>query len=320
MRQFIAAACLLASAPLSAAQEFRGAWAGSVCKDGSCSSKFDSPRQEFLARGPAEPLPPAGEGYVNAGPGVCHFRGRAPVGEFLASVGQQQCQELCTADAACWGFSRDPASGACALFRQGPLAGGGPAWGGAGCSVKASGRAEAAAAGPPRATRAPANQAPAETAYEVEGAGPCTVGGRLPLAEAHPSAHGATACRSLCTARADCYGYEAGAAAGGACRILAEGPLAGSCARKVQEPKPSAGTLYEDAGAGACRSGEGGKARLLPGLSASECAVRCTLVSDCKGFSSAADACVIFTGAQLSAGGGAWGYARCQRKAANRWG
>ena len=206
MRQFIAAACLLASAPLSAAQE-------------------------FLARAPTEPLPPAGEGsYLDVGPGVCHFRGRAPVGQFLASVGQQACQDLCTADAACWGFSQDPASGACALFRQGPLASGGPAWGGAGCSVKASGRAEAAAIGPPRAHEV-ATQAPAETAYEVEGAGPCTVDGRLPLAEAFPSANGAV-CRSICTARADCYGYDYERR--GACRILAEAPLAGGCARKMQ--------------------------------------------------------------------------------------
>ena len=56
----------------------------------------------------------------------------------------------------------------------------------------------------------------------------------------------------------------------------------------------------------------------IPGLSASECAVRCTLVSDCQGFSSAADTCVIFSGAQVALGG-TWGYARCERKAAGPW-
>jgi len=291
MRQLIAVAHLLACATLSAAQD-------------------------FLARATAErPLPRAGEGrYLDKGPGVCYFNGHAPVGQFLASVDRQACQDLCTADASCWGFSQDPASGACSLFQQGPLAGGGPAWGEASCSVKAPSHAEAAAAAAePSEASGAASRAPAETEYEVAGgAGACTIGGRLPVAEAYPSVS-AAACRSMCTARADCYGYDAAA---GACSILTEGPLAGGCERKVQEPAPSASTLYEDAGAGACQwSGEEGQARLLPGLSASECAVRCTLVSDCQGFSSAADTCVIFSGAQVALGG-TWGYARCERKAA----
>ena len=52
----------------------------------------------------------------------------------------------------------------------------------------------------------------------------------------------------MCTARADCYGYS------GACSILTEGPLAGGCEQKVQEPVPSA----------AKRGANGGRLRSKP--------------------------------------------------------
>lgn len=313
---------------------------GGPQQDGShCIIKSPAPSAPTGPVPSPSPVTVGGPGtYQDCGPGMCTASGGGVAkASFLPGTSAEECGTRCTAMAgSCAGYSAS--DGACLLFTEGPLSGGGPAWGFAHCLKKAqeamalrgaSSRQELAetvslgATAMLGATSSGVSAAEVtKTSYNNAGPGVCASNGHSPQANFYSSV-GGEGCAGQCTAMAKCYGYSA--TKDGDCKIFTEGPLEGGgeqwsgaeCLIKSPEPAHQLGS-YQDAGPGVCVEQSAGAvgctSTLLPGMTASQCEGQCTEDATCAGYSSQDDDCLIFKHCPLQGGGRAWGFAHCHIK------
>jgi hypothetical protein len=76
------------------------------------------------------------DGYTDLGVGKCLAGGADPSYEYIGGGGSD-CQTKCDESSTCYGYTTSSYNN-CLLWTQAPLTGGGEAWGGGHCSIKAS--------------------------------------------------------------------------------------------------------------------------------------------------------------------------------------